>query len=298
MPKTKPHLNIFTVGENKESKRNLTTAIVEVLAKQGLADTKSLEGLDKTIELKEKGVISKRTEVKYETEKFSFTHIDCEGKGEIEKLILSSNINIDCFILLFSIEDGTSSIREQVLSMKGIRNVAIFVDITDESYRDSDTLEFFETEVRKLFTHSGFERNDYPIVFGSVSDALNGDADAQNEIKHLLHNFDEYFREPSTFYKEITGTKFRCLFYLLAEKELGRKKTVFRGHFLEFFFNTTERRGSCTDFLGYEEMLYQGQATVLTIELQKPIKLSVGQRFIGHEATLDIALGQVIQIIG
>jgi translation elongation factor EF-Tu-like GTPase len=297
MPETKPHLTIATLGLSGAGKTTLTAAITQVLAKQGLAEAKSYETLSKPIQVNEDGVITKRTQVVYETTKYRFTHIDCEFR-QAERLMQTSAVNIDCIILVVSAEDSLySSISGQLWAARNVQNLVVFLNKTDLCEDDWERLELVEMEIPEWLSRYGIYTDDYPFIQGSAAKALKGDARAVEQIKDLLNACDR-FNEPPT-YSRRECTKFECLVYFLSTKEGGRTVPVSgKVYRPSYFFGTTEKRGLCEVISENSNgSIFPDIEVDMRVLLESATEVVEFQRFTVREGSKIVGVGRITKII-
>ncbi|OGH39057.1 MAG: translation elongation factor Tu [Candidatus Levybacteria bacterium RIFCSPLOWO2_01_FULL_38_21] len=196
--RTKPHVNIGTIGHVDHGKTTLTAAITLVLAKQGKATAKKYEDIDNAPEEKARGVTINITHIEYETEKRHYAHIDAPGHADYIKNMITGAAQMDGAILVVSAPDGPMpQTREHILLARqvGVPAIVVFLNKTD-MVQDQELLDLVEMEVRELLTKYQYPGNDAPIIRGSALKALEGDAEAEKQISALMDAVDNYIPTP------------------------------------------------------------------------------------------------------
>ena len=190
--RTKPHVNIGTIGHVDHGKTTLTAAISAVLSKKGLAEAKKYEDIDNGQEEKERGVTINITHIEYETEKRHYAHIDAPGHADYIKNMITGAAQMDGAILVVSAPDGPMpQTREHILLARqvGVPAIVVFLNKVD-IVQDQELLELVEMEVRELLTKYQYPGKDVPIIRGSALKALEGDAEAEKQIMALMEAVD------------------------------------------------------------------------------------------------------------
>ena len=196
--RTKPHVNVGTIGHVDHGKTTLTAAITKVLAKQGLAQEKDFDAIDNAPEEKERGITINTAHVEYETAKRHYAHIDCPGHADYVKNMVTGAAQMDGAILVVAATDGPMpQTREHILLARQVNVPAIVgflnkVDLVD----DEEMLELVEMEVRDLLTQYEFDGDNAPIIAGSALGALNGEPEWEKKVIELMDAVDEYIPTP------------------------------------------------------------------------------------------------------
>jgi len=196
--RTKPHVNIGTMGHIDHGKTTLTAAITKVLSEKGLADYTPFEEIDKAPEEKERGITIAIAHVEYETENRHYAHVDMPGHADYIKNMITGAAQIDGAILVVSAADGPMpQTREHVLLARqvGVPYIVVFLNKAD-MVDDPELLDLVELEVRELLTSYEFPGDDVPVIVGSALKALEGDADAVGKIEELMEAVDKYIPDP------------------------------------------------------------------------------------------------------
>ncbi len=196
--RSKPHVNVGTIGHVDHGKTTLTAAITKVLADSGSSDAVAFDEIDKAPEEKERGITIATAHVEYETENRHYAHVDCPGHADYVKNMITGAAQMDGAILVVSAADGPMpQTREHILLARqvGVPAIVVFLNKADQ-VDDAELLELVELEVRELLSEYEFPGDDVPIVTGSALKALEGDADAAGQIMELMAAVDEYVPMP------------------------------------------------------------------------------------------------------
>lgn len=199
--RTKPHLNVGTIGHVDHGKTTLTSAITKHLAMKGLADFMAFDAIDNAPEEKERGVTINIAHVEYQTEKRHYAHVDCPGHADYIKNMISGAAHMDGTVLVVAASDGPMpQTREHILLARQVQvpYVVVYlnkVDLVD----DPELLDLVELEVRELLTEYEFPGDDIPIIRGSALKALESEDSDSEDVKsiwELLDAIDNYIPEP------------------------------------------------------------------------------------------------------
>ena len=196
--RTKPHVNIGTIGHVDHGKTTLTAAITKVLAAKGLAKAEDYADIDAAPEEKERGITINTAHVEYETEKRHYAHIDAPGHADYVKNMITGAAQMDGAILVVAATDGPMpQTREHILLARqvGVQYIVVFLNKTD-LVDDDELVDLVEMEVRDLLSEYDFPGDDIPVVRGSALKALEGDEEQEKVILHLLDVVDEYIPTP------------------------------------------------------------------------------------------------------
>lgn len=197
--RTKPHVNIGTIGHVDHGKTTLTSAITMVLAKKGMAEAKKYEDIDNAPEEKARGVTINISHQEYETEKRHYAHIDAPGHADYVKNMITGAAQMDGAILVVSAADGPMpQTREHILLARqvGVPAIVVFLNKVD-MVSDPELIDLVEMEVRELLTKYQYPGDEVPIVKGSALKATQGDAEAEAQIMELMAKVDEYVPTPT-----------------------------------------------------------------------------------------------------
>ncbi len=196
--RTKPHINIGTIGHVDHGKTTLSAAITQVLSKKGLAEALKFEQIDKAPEEQERGITIAISHLEYETAKRHYAHIDCPGHKDYIKNMITGAAQMDGAVLVVSAPDGPMpQTREHVLLARQVNVPAIVVFLNKcDAVDDPELLDLVEMEVRELLKKYKFPGDEIPIIRGSALKALKGDEKEQKNILELLEKIDEYIPTP------------------------------------------------------------------------------------------------------
>ncbi|MEO8820202.1 MAG: elongation factor Tu [Ginsengibacter sp.] len=194
----KPHVNIGTIGHVDHGKTTLTAAITDILSKQGLAEKRNYADIDGAPEEKERGITINTAHVEYSTKNRHYAHVDCPGHADYVKNMITGAAQMDGAILVVAATDGPMpQTREHILLARqvGVPSMVVFmnkVDLVD----DPELIELVEMEIRELLTKNGFDGDNTPIIKGSATGALAGDAQWVKAIDDLMDAVDSYIPLP------------------------------------------------------------------------------------------------------
>jgi elongation factor Tu len=196
--RTKPHVNIGTIGHVDHGKTTLTAAISKTLAEKGLADYTPFEDIDKAPEERERGITISIAHIEYQTEARHYAHVDCPGHADYVKNMITGAAQMDGAILVIAATDGPmAQTREHILLARqvGVPYIVVYLNKVD-MVDDEELLELVEMEVRDLLTSYEFPGDDTPVIRGSALKALEGDEEAKQSIWDLLNAVDDYIPTP------------------------------------------------------------------------------------------------------
>lgn len=196
--RSKPHVNIGTIGHVDHGKTTLTAAITTVLGKKGLANPQDYASIDAAPEERERGITINTAHVEYETESRHYAHIDAPGHADYVKNMITGAAQMDGAILVVSATDGPMpQTREHILLSRqvGVKHLVVFLNKTD-LVDDDELIDLVEMEVRELLNEYNFPGDDTPIIKGSALKALQGDETAEDAIMALMDVVDTYIPTP------------------------------------------------------------------------------------------------------
>ena len=201
--RTKPHVNIGTIGHVDHGKTTLTAAITKWLSYQGKAEFEAYDSIDKAPEEKERGITINTAHVEYETEKRHYAHVDCPGHADYIKNMITGAAQMDGAILVIAATDGPmAQTREHILLARqvGVPAIVVFLNKCDQ-VDDEELLELVEMEVRELLSKYEFPGDDIPVIKGSALNALISESNDPNApefacIKELMDAVDDYIPTP------------------------------------------------------------------------------------------------------
>jgi elongation factor Tu len=198
--RTKPHLNIGTIGHIDHGKTTLTAAITKVLAESGTgSEFTDFDKIDKAPEERERGITINSSHVEYETANRHYAHVDCPGHADYVKNMITGAAQMDGAILVVSAADGPMpQTREHIVLARqvGVPYIVVFLNKAD-TVDDEELLDLVELEVRELLSRYDFPGDDLPVVRGSALKALEGDAEWTPKILELMAAVDDYVPEPT-----------------------------------------------------------------------------------------------------
>ena len=196
--RSKPHVNIGTIGHVDHGKTTLTAAITNVLAADGMAQVRSFDSIDNAPEEKERGITINTSHVEYETANRHYAHVDCPGHADYVKNMVTGAAQMDGAILVVAATDGPMpQTREHILLARqvGVPRIVVFMNKVD-MVDDAEMLELVEMEIRELLSFYKFDGDNTPITQGSALGALNGEAKWVDTVKALMQTVDDYIPLP------------------------------------------------------------------------------------------------------
>ncbi len=196
--RSKPHVNIGTIGHVDHGKTTLTAAITQVLAEKGLAEAKSFDQIDNAPEEKERGITINTSHVEYQTENRHYAHVDCPGHADYVKNMVTGAAQMDGAILVVAATDGPMpQTREHILLARqvGVPRIVVFLNKVD-MVDDPELLDLVEMEVRDLLSFYGYDGANVPVIRGSALGALNREPKWVEKVVELMKAVDEYIPLP------------------------------------------------------------------------------------------------------
>ena len=196
--RSKPHVNIGTIGHVDHGKTTLTAAITDVLSKKGYAKSQGYADIDKAPEERERGITINTAHVEYETDTRHYAHVDCPGHADYVKNMITGAAQMDGAILVIAATDGPmAQTREHILLARqvGVPKMVVFLNKCD-MVDDEELLDLVEMEVRELLNEYGYDGDATPIIRGSALKALEGDAKYVEAIDELMKAVDEWIPTP------------------------------------------------------------------------------------------------------
>tara|TARA_R110002096_G_scaffold21498_4_gene69850 strand:+ start:85 stop:1272 length:1188 start_codon:yes stop_codon:yes gene_type:complete len=196
--RSKPHLNIGTIGHVDHGKTTLTAAITAVLAKKGFSQRQEFDSIDNAPEEKERGITINSSHVEYSTEKRHYAHVDCPGHADYVKNMVTGAAQMDGAILVVAATDGPMpQTREHILLARqvGVPTIVVFMNKVD-MVDDEELLELVEMEIRELLSFYDFDGDNTPVIAGSALGALNGEEKWEETVMALMNAVDEYIPIP------------------------------------------------------------------------------------------------------
>ena len=266
--RTKPHVNIGTIGHVDHGKTTLTAAITKVLAEKGLADRMDYSSIDAAPEERERGITINTAHVEYETEVRHYAHVDCPGHADYVKNMVTGAAQMDGAILVVAATDGPMpQTREHILLARqvGVPQIVVFmnkVDLVD----DEEMLELVDMEVRELLDAYEFDGDNAAVIQGSALKALEGDAEGVAQIMELMTEVDAKIPEPKRAVDKPFLMPIEDVFSITG------RGTVATGRIERGIVNT----GDSVEILGFMEEGEKLTSTVTGVEMFRKI-LSQGQ---------------------
>ena len=196
--RTKPHVNIGTIGHVDHGKTTLTAAITNVLASKGLAQAKDYGAIDAAPEERERGITINTAHVEYETDNRHYAHVDCPGHADYVKNMITGAAQMDGGILVIAATDGPmAQTREHILLARqvGVPRLVVFLNKCD-MVDDEELIDLVEMETRELLSEYDFPGDDIPVIRGSALEALQGNPTWVAKVEELMANVDEYIPTP------------------------------------------------------------------------------------------------------
>jgi len=196
--RSKPHLNIGTIGHVDHGKTTLTAAITKVLADKGLSEARSFDSIDSAPEEKERGITINTSHVEYSTANRHYAHVDCPGHADYVKNMVTGAAQMDGAILVVAATDGPMpQTREHILLARqvGVPQLVVFMNKVD-MVDDPELLELVEMEIRELLSFYNFDGDNIPVIQGSALGGLNGDAKWVSTIEELMQSVDDFIPLP------------------------------------------------------------------------------------------------------
>ncbi len=197
--RTKPHVNVGTIGHVDHGKTTLTAAITKVQAEALGGEAIAFDGIDNAPEEKERGITISTSHVEYDSESRHYAHVDCPGHADYIKNMITGAAQMDGAILVVNAADGPMpQTREHILLARqvGVPHIVVFLNKAD-MVDDPELIELVEMEVRELLTEYDFPGDDTPVIVGSALKALEGDAEYAGKIQELVKALDEFVPEPT-----------------------------------------------------------------------------------------------------
>ena len=197
--RSKPHVNIGTIGHVDHGKTTLTAAITTVLAKKGLSEVRSFDSIDNAPEEKERGITINTAHVEYQTAKRHYAHVDCPGHADYVKNMVTGAAQMDGAILVCAATDGPMpQTREHILLARQVNvpRIVVFMNKCD-MVDDPELLDLVEMELRELLSSYDYDGDNTPIIRGSALGALNGEPQWEDKVMELMDAVDNYIQQPT-----------------------------------------------------------------------------------------------------
>jgi len=265
--RSKPHVNIGTIGHVDHGKTTLTAAITMVLAKKGLSEIRDFDSIDNAPEEKERGITINTAHVEYQTENRHYAHVDCPGHADYVKNMVTGAAQMDGAILVVAATDGPMpQTREHILLARQVNvpKIVVYLNKVD-MVDDQELLELVEMEVRELLDFYEFDGDGTPVILGSALKALNGDPDEENKIIELMKAVDEYIPIPPRDNEKPFLLPVEDIFSITGRGTVatGRIETgvVHTGDELEMIgLGANKRKTVCTGVEMFRKILDRGEA--------------------------------------
>jgi len=196
--RSKPHVNIGTIGHVDHGKTTLTAAITQVLAKKGLSEIRSFDSIDNAPEEKERGITINTAHIEYQTANRHYAHVDCPGHADYVKNMVTGAAQMDGAIIVVAATDGPMpQTREHILLARQVNvpKIVCFMNKVD-MVEDPELLDLVEMEVRELLTFYKYDGDNAPVIRGSALGALNGEAEWEEKVMELMNAVDEFIPIP------------------------------------------------------------------------------------------------------
>src|SRR5437870_3812946 len=299
--RTKPHVNVGTIGHIDHGKTTLTSAITKVLhTKISAVAVREFGSIDNAPEERERGITIAVAHVEYETAKRHYAHIDCPGHADYIKNMITGAAQMDGAILVVAANDGPMpQTREHVLLARQVNVpfLVVFMNKVD-MVDDAEILDLVELEVRELLKKYQFPGDEVPVVGRLRTEWEEGQAG--DNMGALLPGIDkdkvqrgQVLAKPGTIKPH---KKFKAEVYVLTKEEGGRHTPYFNGYRPQFYFRTTDVTGVCTLPAG-TEMVMPGDNVTMAIELITPIAMEKELRFAIREGGRTVGAGVVTEIV-
>src|SRR5205814_1525428 len=314
--RTKPHVNVGTIGHVDHGKTTLTAALTKVAADKGLATYVTYDQVAKASESQGRRDATKiltiaTSHVEYSTPERHYAHVDCPGHADYVKNMITGAAQMDGAILVVSAVDGPMpQTREHILLARQVNvpSIVVFLNKCD-LVDDAELLDLVELEVRELLSQYQFKGDEVPVIRGAALKALAGDKAWTDKVWDLLKALDEYipipqrdidkpFLMPVEDVFSITGRGTVATGRIERGKvkvEGGRHKPFFKGYRPQFYLRTTDVTGT-VELASGVEMVMPGDNTKMAIELITPIAMEEGLRFAIREGGRTVGAGVVTKI--
>lgn len=264
--RSKPHVNIGTIGHVDHGKTTTTAAISKVLSDLGLAQKVDFDKIDVAPEERERGITINTAHIEYETEKRHYAHVDCPGHADYVKNMITGAAQMDGAILVVSAADGPMpQTREHILLSRqvGVPYIVVYLNKAD-MVEDEELLELVEMEVRELLSEYGFPGDEIPIITGSSLGALNGEQKWVDQIMALMKAVDEYIPTPERAIDQPFLMPIEDVFTITGRGTVvtGRveRGVVKVGEEVEIVGIKATTKTTCTGVEMFRKLLDQGQA--------------------------------------
>ncbi|RHR76787.1 elongation factor Tu [Odoribacter sp. AF15-53] len=265
--RSKPHVNIGTIGHVDHGKTTLTAAITTVLAKKGLSELRSFDSIDNAPEEKERGITINTSHVEYQTANRHYAHVDCPGHADYVKNMVTGAAQMDGAILVCAATDGPMpQTREHILLARQVNvpRIVVFLNKVD-MVDDPEMLELVEMEVRELLSFYQYDGDNTPVILGSALGALNGEAKWEEKVMELMDAVDNWIELPQRAVDKAFLMPVEDVFSITGRGTVatGRIETgiVHTGDELEIIgLGADGKKTVCTGVEMFRKILDEGQA--------------------------------------
>jgi elongation factor Tu len=266
--RTKPHLNVGTIGHVDHGKTTLTAAITQALSNQGLSQYRSFDSIDNAPEERERGITIATAHIEYETKTRHYAHVDCPGHADYVKNMVTGAAQMDGAIVVVSAADGPMpQTREHILLARqvGVPYLIVYMNKVD-MVDDEEILDLVELEMRELLSEYKFPGDDIPFIRGSALEALNnpGDADKNASVFELLEAVDTYIPQPERDIDKPFLMPVEDVFSITGRGTVGtgriERGVIHVGNEVELVGFGTHRKTVCTGVEMFRKLLDEGQA--------------------------------------
>ena len=266
--RTKPHVNIGTIGHVDHGKTTLTAAMTQALQKQGLAEFRSFDSIDNAPEERERGITIATAHIEYETDKRHYAHVDCPGHADYVKNMVTGAAQMDGAIIVVSAADGPMpQTREHILLARqvGVPYLIVYMNKTD-MVDDPEILDLVELEMRELLDYYQFPGDDIPVIRGSALEALSnpGDPEKQKTVFELLEVIDSYIPVPRRDVDKPFLMPVEDVFSITGRGTVGTGRVergrIHVGDEVELIGLGVKRKTVCTGVEMFRKLLDEGQA--------------------------------------
>ena len=265
--RSKPHVNIGTIGHVDHGKTTLTAAITQVLAKKGLSEIRDFDSIDNAPEEKERGITINTAHVEYQTASRHYAHVDCPGHADYIKNMVTGAAQMDGAILVVAATDGPMpQTREHILlaHQVNVPKIVVFMNKVD-AVDDEEMLDLVEMEVRELLSFYKFDGDNAPVIRGSALGAMNGEEKWENIVMELMDSVDSYIPIPPRDNEKPFLMPVEDVFSITGRGTVatGRIETgvVLTGDELELIgLGASKRKSVCTGVEMFRKILDRGEA--------------------------------------
>jgi elongation factor Tu len=266
--RTKPHLNVGTIGHVDHGKTTLTAAITQALSHQGLSQYRSFDSIDNAPEERERGITIATAHIEYETKNRHYAHVDCPGHADYVKNMVTGAAQMDGAIVVVSAADGPMpQTREHILLARqvGVPYLIVYMNKVD-MVDDEEILDLVELEMRELLSEYKFPGDDIPFIRGSALEALNNpdDADKNASVFELLEAVDTYIPQPERAIDKPFLMPVEDVFSITGRGTVGtgriERGVIHVGNEVELVGFGTHRKTVCTGVEMFRKLLDEGQA--------------------------------------